>query len=213
MLPVSITLEHASVGIATGSDTELREAIGKYEAHVAAMAALQVDLVHTAGVPPLLLGYEGERDLVRSWEKKYGRPVFTNGQSQVNALRAFGARRVLGASYFPGQINKIFGAYLAGAGFEVLAMEGMDVGFQEVTEVPAETVRTFLRELWMKHRDLDAYYLLGPAWRTQEMIESMEEEFGVPVIHHVPAQSWEIQKRLGLRQRFAGYGRLIGEMP
>jgi maleate cis-trans isomerase len=213
MLPASVTLEHAAVGIATGTPQELREAIGKYDGHIEKMAALDVDLIHTAGVPPLLLGYEGERELVQGWEDKYGKPVFTNGQSQVNALRAFGAKRIVGAGYFPGEINKTFGAYLTQAGFDVLAMEGMDVGFQAVTGVAPEVCRAFIRSVVSRFKNADAIYLLGPAWRTLEMLESMEEEFGIPIVHHIPAQSWEIQKRFGLKQTFPGYGKLIGEMP
>lgn len=213
MLPASVTLEHAALGIATGTPEELREAIGKFDAHIAAMAALNVDLVHAAGVPPLLLGYEGERRLVEGWEDRYGKPVFTNGQSQVNALRAFGARRIVGASYFPGEINRTFAAYMSQAGFDVLAMEGMEVGFQQVPKVAPDIVRAFIRELMSRHTGADAIYLLGPAWRTLEMLESMEAEFGMPIVHHIPAQSWEIQKRFGLKQTFPGYGRLIGEMP
>ena len=213
MLPSSVTLEHAALGIATGSPQELREAIGKYDQKIAEMAALGVDLVHAAGIPPLLLGYEGERELVRGWERKFGKPVFTNGQSQVNALRALGAKRIVGASYFPGAINKTFGAYMTQAGFDVLTMEGMEVEFQQVPKVAPEVVRAFIRSLFARYKDVDAIYLLGPAWRTLEILESMEEEFGVPIVHHIPAQSWEIQNRFGLTQNFSGYGRLIGQMP
>lgn len=42
---------------------------------------------------------------------------------------------------------------------------------------------------------------------------SMESGPGKPVVHHIPAQSWEIQKRLHVRERFNGYGRLIAELP
>jgi maleate cis-trans isomerase len=45
------------------------------------------------------------------------------------------------------------------------------------------------------------------------MLDELERDYGIPVIHHVPAQSWEIQKRLGFRSPVQGYGRLIREMP
>ena len=74
-------------------------------------------------------------------------------------------------------------------------------------------VYKFIRTMFLKHTDVDAIYMLGSGWRTLDIIEMMENDFGIPVIHHIPAQSWEIQKRLHVRQPLKGYGRLLAEMP
>jgi maleate cis-trans isomerase len=214
ILPKEVELLHSGINIDRGTLQELVRGLFEYEERVAEMAEQGADLIHPAGVPPLLLGYKGERALVDRWEKQHKRPVFTNGMSQVNALRAFKAKRIVGAGYFPGDINKTFGQYLTEAGFEVLDMVGMDVNFRVVPRVSAAAIYHFIQALFYRHHDVDAIYLLGPAWRaTLGMIEQMESDFGVPVIHHVPAQSWEIQKRFGLRQPFQGHGRLMREMP
>jgi maleate isomerase len=213
ILPEGIAMEHANLSVSAGTREQLERAIHEYDAKIEAMVALGVDLVHAAGVSPLLLGYRGEQELVRGWEQRYGRPVFTNGMSQVNALRAFKAKRVVGVSYFPGEINRDFAHYLEEAGFEVLEMTGMEVAFQEVPRVPPPTVRQFIDACVARHRDADALYMLGPAWRTLDMVESLESAHGMPVIHHIPAQSWEIQRRSGLRRPVKGYGRLVAELP
>ena len=213
ILPAHLEYRHANLNISQGGRDELEQALADYEPKIAEMVALGTDLVHTAGVPPLLLGYRGEREWVARLEAKFGRPVFTNGMSQVDALRAFGAKRIVGVSYFPGEINRTFAAYLAEAGFEVLDMAGMDVAFQEVPRLPWEDVHRFIRDHVTPHRNADALYMLGPAWRTLDKVEVMEKELGIPVIHHIPAQSWEIQRRLGLRQPVQGLGRLVAELP
>lgn len=213
MLPTEVKVVETNVNIRRGTREELEQALTDYEVKIAEVVAEGAELVHPAGVPPLLLGYEGERKLVAGWEQKFGRPVFTNGMSQVNALRAFDARRIIGISYFPGQINHDFAHYLQGAGFDVLAMEGMQVEFERVLYMEKEVIRAFIRNLFDQHRGIDAIYLLGSAWPTLEMVESFESEFAVPVIHHVPCQCWEIQKRFGLHQPVTGYGRLMREMP
>src|SRR5262249_18389028 len=64
MLPKAIELEHAGCRIASGTRQELEQSFADFETKVAEMAALNVDLIHPAGVPFLLLGYEGERALV-----------------------------------------------------------------------------------------------------------------------------------------------------
>jgi len=213
LLPPSVELIQSSLNITTGILQELEQALKDYEGKVAEMAERGVDLIHPAGVPPLLLGYQGERDLVARWERRYKKPVFTNGMSQVHALKVFGAKRIVGASYFKGGVNRSFGDYLSQAGFEVLAMEGMDVDFQKVLSLDPAEIMQFIERLLVQFEQVDAIYLLGSAWPTLDMIAPMEEKFCVPVVHHITSQSWEIQKRLNLHCPVQGYGRLIGDMP
>jgi maleate cis-trans isomerase len=44
------------------------------------------------------------------------------------------------------------------------------------------------------------------------MVDALERDLGVPVVHPIPARCWEIQLRLSIRQPVAGYGRLLSEM-
>ena len=44
------------------------------------------------------------------------------------------------------------------------------------------------------------------------VIDILEQDLGVPVIHPVPARCWEIQHRLSIRQPVSGFGRLLAEM-
>lgn len=204
----------ASLDIAYGTSTELERAGSAYEAEMPGLIEQGATILHPAGAPPLLLGYEGEAKLVHRWEKRFGMPVFTNGMSQVNALRAFGAKRIVGATYFRGPVNERFRQYYAEAGFEVLAMAHLDVDFQAVTELTSEEIDAFFSSAVAGHPDADALYLLGPAWRRSlDLIETLERRFGIPIIHHVPAQTWEIQRRLGMRRPRGGYGRLLAEFP
>lgn len=214
ILPREIELAHAACGIARGTKEELERALDEFDERVAEMAALRVDLIHPAGVPFLLLGREGERALVEKWERRHGIPVFTNGMSQVNASRAFGARRLIAACYFPAAINRHFARYLNEAGFDVLEIAGYDVPFEDVPKLPETAIRPFFDALRVRNPHAEALYLIGPAWRaTLGMIDRLERDYGIPVIHHVPAQSWEIQRRLGFRRPLEGYGRLVRELP
>jgi len=215
ILPKEIELAHAGCRIARGTRAELEQSFADFEEKVAEMARLGVDLIHPAGVPFLLLGREGEQALVKKWEDAHNIPVFTNGMSQVNALNAFAAKRIIAASYFPAEINVSFATYLTEAGFEVLEIVGFEVPFEDAPKVDAGTLRTFFDALHRRHHhDADALYLIGPAWRaTLGMLDELERAYGIPVVHHVPAQSWEIQKRLNFRCPVHGYGRLVREMP
>ena len=55
--------------------------------------------------------------------------------------------------------------------------------------------------------------MLGPAWRASDIIEKLESDLGVPVVHALPAQCWDIQRHLKVRIPVKGFGRLAAEMP
>jgi maleate isomerase len=214
LLPDGIGVVITHINITTGTQKEFGEVIPHYEERVAELAAAEVEVIHPAGAPPFfLLGYQGEQELLRGWEKKYRVPIFTNGTNQVAALKALGIKSFVGASYFPGEINKNYAQYFRDAGFDVRAMEGMNVEFNKVQNLSSREVYGFIRKLFLKNQDVDGIYMLGSGWRTLDIVEMMESDFGIPVVHHIPAQSWEIQKRLHVRQPLKGYGRLLADMP
>jgi maleate isomerase len=214
MLPPGINVIPLFNDIREGSLKEFRDVLGGYEARVEILAQAGIDLIHPAGAPPfMVLGYAGETELVREWEARYKVSIFTSGMNHVAALRAVGAKRFVGVSYFRGDINASYAAYFTAAGFDVLAMAGMDVDFDKVQELDGRQVYRFVREVFLAHRDAEAIYMLGPAWHTADIIGMLEADFGVPVVHHTTALCWEIQKRLHVRQPVAGFGKLVAELP
>jgi maleate isomerase len=178
-----------------------------YEAKAAEFARMGAHLVRPSGAPPfMLLGYQKEQELISSWERKYNVPMFTSGQNHVYALRTLGMKKFVGASYFPEKMNNIFARYFTDAGFQVLAMEGIDSPFADVPKVLPEKIAA-------KHKDADGIYMLGSAWKSVEIIERLENDTGLTVVHAGPARAWGTQLSLGLRHRIKGYGKLLAEMP
>ena len=98
----------------------------------------------------MVLGYAGEQELIRDWEKKYKVPVFTSGSSHVDALRALGAKKFVGTSYFRGDLNKTYAKYFVDAGFGVLDMVGMDVDFEKVPELTSQQVYDFVKGAFLR---------------------------------------------------------------
>jgi maleate isomerase len=161
----------------------------------------------------MVLGYDKEQALIRDWQKKYNTRIFTSGTSHVDALRALGVRRFIGATYFRGDINRIYARYFADAGFECPTMAGMDVDFDKAQELSSFEVYRFIKSEFLAQRGAEAIYMLGPAWRTLDIVEMLEQDLGVPVVHAIPAQCWDIQRHLNVRQPIEGFGRLVAEMP
>ena len=213
MLPEGIGVIPLFLNIRSGTTDEFKRAVEPYEPLLATLAEQGCDLIHPEGAPPfMLLGYKGEAALLKKWEKQYKVPMFTSGTNHVRALKACKAKRFVGATYFTGKINDLFARYFTEAGFEVLGMEGIDVAFDKIQLLSAQEVYAHVKRAFLKHRNAQAVYLLGSGWRVLEVVDLLEQDLGVPVIHPVPARCWEIQHRLSIRQPVAGYGRLLAEM-
>jgi maleate isomerase len=214
LIPAKIKFVSLTMNFTRGTEEEFSASMPGYEAKTAELAKMGADLVRPSGAPPfMLLGYQKEQDLISNWEKKYGVQMFTSGQNQVHALRTLGIRKFVGASYFPEKMNDVFARYFTDAGFQVLAMEGIDSPFAEVPKVPPEQILDFMKRIAAKHKDADGIYMLGSAWKSVGIIDRLEKETGLMVVHAGPARCWETQLRLGLRHPIPGYGRLLAEMP
>lgn len=213
MLPEGIGVIPLFLDISEGTTAEFKRVFAHIEPLVAKLADKGCDIIHAEGAPPfMMLGYKGEASLLAQWEKKYGKPIFTSGTNHVRALRALGVKRFVGATYFTGAINDVFAKYFNAAGFETLGMEGMSAAFQDVGQMSAHEVYAHVKRCFLKHPKAQAIYLLGSGWRVLPIIEALEQDLGVPVIHPVPARCWEIQHRLSVRQPVRGFGRLLAEM-
>jgi maleate isomerase len=161
----------------------------------------------------MVQGYKGERDIVRQWEEKYKIPIVTAGMTQIEALRALKLRRIVGVTYFTGDINDTFSRYFTEAGFDVDAMEGIPVPFAEVGKLSSQEVYAHTKRVFLKYPKAEGIYMLGSGWRTMDIISLLEQDLQVPVVHPVPTRVWAIQKRLHVNQPAIGYGRLLEVMP
>jgi maleate isomerase len=213
MLPEGIGVIPLFLDIRAGTTDEFKRSVDPFIPLIEQLVVDEVDLIHAEGAPPfMLLGHKGEADLLRKWEKKYKTPVFTSGTNHVAALKALKAKKIVGATYFTGNINGLFADYFTQAGFEVLTMDGIDVPFDQVGHLSSEQVYAHVKKVALKHPKADAVYLLGSGWRVLPVIDVLEQDLGLPVVHPVPARCWEIQKRLHVDQPVAGYGVLLREM-
>jgi len=99
------------------------------------------------------------------------------------------------------------------AGFEVLAMEPMNVPFSEAGHISSHQVYAHIRRTVLAHPKADGIYIQGNAWRVLDIIETVERDFGVPVAHASCVLVWEVQKHLLIREPREGFGRLLSELP
>ena len=213
LLPEGIGVIPILQTVRAGTADEFETALESYRRNARRLADAGVDLIHHAGTPPfMMLGIKAEARLMKDWTRETGIPNFTVNQNITNALRTLGARRIIGASYSALQ-NTLTETYLTEAGFKVLAMEPIDVPFEQAGTISPHLVYAHVRRMVLAQPRAQAIYLQGNAWRLRSIVEKMERDFGIPVIETGCALCWEIQKRLTVREPRIDCGRLLREMP
>jgi len=104
--------------------------------------------------------------------------------------------------------------YFKDAGLSPQAMLKLPGRWEDIGTLSSRTIYSLIKTLFLEHRDgVQGIYLQGSKMRCLDAVELLEQDLGVPVVHPVAARAWEIQRRLTVRQKRTGYGRLLAEMP
>jgi maleate cis-trans isomerase len=213
ILPEGIGIVPLLLNFKAGSRAEFLESIPLYQRFASELAEQGVDVIMLTGAPPfMLLGPKKEAELTEAWSKAFDTPVVTDPQMQVRALRAMKIKKFIGASYSALQ-NQIVLDYMAAAGFKALSMEPIDVPFDQVAQISVETLYAHVKRLYRRHRDADGIYIQGGGWQTVRVIELLEKDLRIPVVHATICEAWQIHKHLDVRETKPGYGRLLTELP
>src|SRR6266511_2258757 len=87
LLPKGIELVRDSLDIREQTEEEFKSVLDETAGRVDALAAQNVDLIHPIGAPVFMVhGYAGEQRIIEDWTAKHKLPIFTSGQSHVNAM-------------------------------------------------------------------------------------------------------------------------------
>ena len=130
-----------------------------------------------------------------------------------NALRAFGASRILLLTPFDSYMNSLVVPHLTAAGFDV---QLADLGFnseQEAVDLDASIVFDMARGAVRAAEGVQALYFQGAVLNPLPVIDEMEAEFGLPIVASNPAMLWSVASQLGGTFSIADKGRLVREWP
>ena len=128
-----------------------------------------------------------------------------------NALRAFGASRILLLTPFDEYMNSLVVPHLTAAGFDVqLASLGFN-SEQEAVGLDASIVFDMARGAVQAADGVQALYFQGAVLNPLPVIDEMEAEFGLPIVSSNPAMLWSVASQLGGSFSIEGKGRLVRE--
>jgi maleate isomerase/arylmalonate decarboxylase len=175
------------------------------------LAAANVDVIAygcTAGsmVAPLTR-------LTDHMTQRAGRPGVATAPALVQALQELRVRRVAMATPYHAALNAHEVQFLAQNQITVVAEKGLGFGangpaeYRYIARVPPELVYRHARAV--DRDDAEAILISCTDFATLTVTERLEQELGKPVITSNQATLWAALRAAGLRDRIAGWGRLL----
>ncbi|AOB26068.1 maleate cis-trans isomerase family protein [Bordetella bronchiseptica] len=176
------------------------------------------DLIKTAEVDVVAYGCTSGSivcsldELCDGMSERVGVPAIATAGAVVAALRALGVRRIAVGTPYIDFVNQREREFLEQYGFEVVSIEGLDLGHtqeerRDIGRVPPQSTFQLARDI--DRPQAEAIFLSCTNLATLDMIERIENELGKPVVTSNQATFWACLRLLGLSCAIPGYGRLL----
>jgi len=156
----------------------------------------------------LVQGVGFDRDLSSGIKEYTGIETVATATSITKALKSLDAKKIVVATPYSDEINRLEQAFLESNGFDVLAIEGMGITdpFQMGMVDPDETCRLAQR-LWGE--DADALFISCTGIATFSIIRQLEEDIGKPVVTSNQASLWHMLQVVGVEAKIPDLGILF----
>lgn len=157
-----------------------------------------------------VVGFDRDRRFVAELEAATRTPATTAALSVLDALRAFGARRIGLVTLNPPQMNRQIAAHFADEGFECVASTDRSDITDNFTMAEVEPEAIAQAALECARSRPEALTVFGTNTRGAPVAARLERELGIPVVDSVAAGVWGALRRAGVDTRsLAGRGRLF----
>ena len=195
-------------------DSDFEAALGRIEEAVKDLVENNCDSIIFSGSPLFTrLPFGKDRQLGQQLTEKYGVPVAAGLTAEVEALKAMKCKKLVVGTPYPEELNQRLKRHLEQSGFEVLQIAGYGVQKNsQLTDLPVHASYKIAKRLYSKARDADGVFVACPRWPTISDVQLLEDEIGKPVITSSLACSWYALKLIDIKEKVAGYGRLMASL-
>ncbi len=140
-----------------------------------------------------------------------GKQAVTAAFSIVNAVRSFNVRKVVLATPYIEEVNRLQVKYFAEYGIETVAVKGLDITARGYAGTLYPHVAYELAKEVFADSGAEAVVISCTNFRTIDIIEMLEKELCVPVISSNQAVLWAAMRAGGVTDRIWGFGKLLEE--
>ncbi|MDE0811887.1 MAG: arylmalonate decarboxylase [Alphaproteobacteria bacterium] len=155
-------------------------------------------------------GYEASMKRREMLEEHTGVPVTGGSFAVAAALEKLGAKRIAILSPYMPIADRHISQFFADLDYEVVNFIGLKCsGPVAIADVTADQLSTALDEI--DGPDVDAIVQFGTNLHFMRQAETEEKKRGKPVISINSVSYWHGLRTMGIKDKFQGYGRVLGE--
>ncbi len=213
MAPDGVQLVLTSLGL-TGPLTQEKydQAVENIAGPIGLLEARGVDSIVQAGIPPIVTrGWGFEEEVLKRVRSITSIPFATDIGSSLLAWQALDVEKVVMISGFDDEMQDPIPRYAGRGGLEVLAAASMRTDSREdLDTLPLETVYRAARSLYLKHADdAEGIWITGAFMPSVAVIDTLEQDLGVPVVTSAQAMMWQGLRLAGINHGVEGFGSLF----
>ena len=155
------------------------------------------------------IGYD--REIIKEIETETGIPALTTSTAVVKALKAMNIKKVAVATPYIKAIDEKEEEFLEASvpGLKVITLQGLGI-LSAFEKGNLEPKSAYIAAREVDSADAEAIFISCTAWRTFDIIESLEKDTGKPVITSNQATFWLALKTMGI-SGIPGHGQLLSQ--
>jgi maleate cis-trans isomerase len=155
----------------------------------------------------LLNGLGWDEKLIERIEKIVKVPTTTTATAVIRALKVLGVRKIAVGTPYIEELNELEKAFFEDSGVEVLDIQGMDLGGEEMDMLTLEKIADHARKV--DKADAEAVFLSCTNLKALPIVDQLEKELGKYVFSSNIATYWDVMRGLGIKQSIGGMGKLL----
>ncbi len=209
MSPDGVSFHTTRLRLKGSSEADIMGMVANVEDAASLVADAKVDLIvfHCTAASMHRPGFDDE--IVERIETATGIPATSTSKAVLDALNALDARRIALTTPYVQETNDREVAFLESHQISVLSETGMAIGGDGLAMIGVQPGEWYRRVKAQADETAEAYFISCTAIRAAEVIEPLEHDLGRPVVTSNQAMVWHSLQRLGIKDRVAGYGRLM----
>jgi maleate isomerase len=158
-----------------------------------------------------ILGVKGDQDFINEVQDKTGIKATTGASAVSAALKCLGIQKVLLCARTTEEITIKEVNYLEEVGLKIghhysFGEEESNASLKRIT--PWELYNKLVK-IYKQCTNIEGILVTGGAYRTVEMLDTLEKDIGVPVVTTVAANMWRCLQLAGVKDPINGFGQLL----
>jgi len=187
-----------------------KQSLSQVEACAKELGRRSCDFIIHGGAPLVLAQGKGfEANLLETLQRLTGVPCTTSVVAAMDAFRDLSASRLAVVDPYPADLNDKMVKYLGDWGFEVASVVSLGTSFTESSLASIADIYRAAKKAVKEAKNATAIFIPCANFPVVDVIEDIETDLGLPVISNITSQLYAAFKKIGMREKINGYGKLM----